>query len=138
MKNRELLKELYKKYNLSPKDIFTSPIGFTIITRSGIDKIQASANIVIHYSLEKVSDDNKYVVIKAIGCMNSKINSAGDILEGSKRIETYGESSPQNTRNQYPIAMAEKRAMSRVVLKLTGFYELGVYGEDEVNEIEKK
>ena len=34
--------------------------------------------------------------------------------------------------------MAEKRAMSRCVLKLTGFYELGVYGEDEVNEIEKK
>ena len=27
--------------------------------------------------------------------------------------------------------MAEKRAMSRAVLKLTGFYELGVFGEDE-------
>ena len=138
MKNRELLKELYKKYNLSPEDIFKSPLGFTTIVRSGIDKIQAHANIVIHYSLEKVSDDNKYVVIKAIGIMNSKIDSEGDILKESKRIETYGESSPQNTRNQYPIAMAEKRAMSRCVLKLTGFYELGVYGEDEVNEIEKK
>ena len=27
--------------------------------------------------------------------------------------------------------MAEKRAMSRVVLKLTGFYALGVFGQDE-------
>tara|TARA_R100000458_G_C8274809_1_gene249783 strand:- start:526 stop:906 length:381 start_codon:yes stop_codon:yes gene_type:complete len=126
MKNKDILVKLYKKYNLTPKDIFKSPLGFTIITRSGIDKIQAVAEIDITYSLEKVSDDNKYVVIKAIG--NTK----------DKFIETYGESSPQNTRNQYPIAMAEKRAMSRCVLKLTGFYELGVYGEDEVNEIEKK
>ena len=104
MKNKELLKNLYNKYNLTPQDIFKSPIGFTIITRSGIDKIQAVAQI---------ETKDKY-------------------------IETFGESSPQNTRNQYPVAMAEKRAMSRCVLKLTGFYELGVYGEDEVNEIQKK
>ena len=138
MKNKDMLVKLYKNYNLTPEDIFKSPVGFTIITRSGIDKIQAVAKIDIAYSLEKVSDDNKYVVIKAIGIINSKIDSDGDISKESKRIETYGESSPQNTRNQYPIAMAEKRAMSRCVLKLTGFYELGVYGEDEVNEITKK
>jgi len=138
MKNKDMLVKLYKNYNLTPEDIFKSPLGFTTITRSGIDKIQAVAKIDIAYSLEKVSDDNKYVVIKAIGNINSKIDSDGDILKENKIIETYGESSPQNTRNQYPIAMAEKRAMSRCVLKLTGFYELGVYGEDEVNEIEKK
>lgn len=138
MKNKDMLVKLYKNYNLTPEDIFKSPLGFTTITRSGIDKIQAVAKIEIKYSLEKVSDDNKYVVIKATGIINSKIDSDGDILKEYKRIETYGESSPQNTKNQYPIAMAEKRAMSRCVLKLTGFYELGVYGEDEVNEITKK
>ena len=112
MKNKELLKNLYNKYNLTPQDIFKSPIGFTIITRSGIDKIQAVAQIEINYSLEKISDDNKFVVIKAIGHTKDKF------------IETFGESSPQNTRNQYPVAMAEKRAMSRCVLKLTGFTNL--------------
>ena len=126
MKNKDMLVKLYKKYNLTPKDIFKSPLGFTIINRSGIDKIQAVAQIEINYSLEKISNDNKFVVIKATGHTKDKF------------IETYGESSPQNTRNQYPVAMAEKRAMSRCVLKLTGFYELGVYGEDEVNEITKK
>ena len=138
MKNKDMLVKLYKNYNLTPEDIFKSPLGFTTITRSGIDKIQAVAKIDITYSLKKVSSDNKYVVIKAIGVINSKIDSDGNILNEIKRVETYGESSPQNTRNRYPIAMAEKRAMSRCVLKLTGFYELGVYGEDEVNEIEKK
>jgi hypothetical protein len=29
--------------------------------------------------------------------------------------------------------MAEKRAMSRAVLKLTGFYELDAKGEDEMD-----
>ena len=33
--------------------------------------------------------------------------------------------------------MAEKRAMSRAVLKLTGFYELGVFGIDESEEFLK-
>jgi hypothetical protein len=34
--------------------------------------------------------------------------------------------------------MAEKRAMSRAVLKLTGFYELGVFGEDESESFKKQ
>ena len=33
--------------------------------------------------------------------------------------------------------MAEKRAMSRAVLKLTGFYELGVMGQDESDSFKK-
>lgn len=33
--------------------------------------------------------------------------------------------------------MAEKRAMSRIVLKLTGFYELGVMSEDESEDFKE-
>ena len=33
--------------------------------------------------------------------------------------------------------MAEKRAMSRAVLKLAGFYALGVFGEDESESFKK-
>ena len=32
----------------------------------------------------------------------------------------------------------KKRAMSRAVLKLTGFYELGVFGEDESEDFKKE
>ena len=56
---------------------------------------------------------------------------------GDKVIQTFGESSPQNTTNAYPVAMAEKRAMSRAVLKLTGFYELGGFGEYESDDFKK-
>jgi hypothetical protein len=49
-------------------------------------------------------------------------------------VETFGEVSKSNNRNQYPIAMAEKRALSRAVLKLAGFYQHNVYSEDELND----
>ena len=38
----------------------------------------------------------------------------------------------------YPVAMAEKRALSRVVLKAAGFYALGVYGEDEAEDFKDR
>ena len=48
---------------------------------------------------------------------------------------SFGEASDKNLMGggkKFPVAMAEKRAMSRVVLKLTGFYEQGVFGQDEI------
>ena len=49
-----------------------------------------------------------------------------------KQVTTFGESSKANNRNAYPVAMAEKRAVSRAVLKLAGLYKEGMYGEDEM------
>jgi hypothetical protein len=34
--------------------------------------------------------------------------------------------------------MAEKRALSRAVLKMTGLYELGIFGEDESEDFKRK
>ena len=47
----DILNTLYKKYNLTKEDTFKSPQGWTIITRSGIDKIQAEAKIDIEYNV---------------------------------------------------------------------------------------
>lgn len=120
MTKNERLRELYKKYGLSQEDTFKSPQGWTIITRQGIDAIQASAGIEIEYVSEVIERD--FVVVKAKASL------------GDARVETYGEADrgPKgNCRQNYPVAMAEKRAMSRAVLKLSGFYALGAYGEDE-------
>jgi hypothetical protein len=122
--NREELGKLYKQYELTPDDVFKHKF-YTIITRAGIDKIQAKANININYTLEYNSPDNKCVIIQAFATM------------GDEKIETFGESSPANTTNAYPVAMAEKRAMSRAVLKLTGFYAAGAMGEDESEDFKK-
>ena len=114
----EMLRELYQKYGLHQEDTFKSPQGWTIITRSGIDKIQAEANIDIEYDVVEYTAGES-AAVKATAKWDNRV------------LTTFGEASPKNCRQSYVLAMAEKRAMSRIVLKLTGFYALGVFGQDE-------
>ena len=115
---KDILNRLFKENNLTEEDVFKHKF-YNIITRSGIDKIQAVNNIDITYDLMYNSNDLKYIIIKATGRMGDQV------------IETFGECSPQNNQNSYGVAIDEKRAMSRAVLKLAGFYQHQVFGEDE-------
>ena len=126
--NKEKLKQLYDKYNLTKEDFFKHQ-HYTIITRQGIDKIQAIEQMRVNY--EVIRCEPNFSVFKAIATKNGKtIETFGSALKG----DTYKES---NTNSWYVAEMAEKRAMSRAVLKLTGFYELGVFGEDESESFKK-
>ena len=125
----ELLKEKYIKYNLTKDDIFKHQ-HFLIITRSGIDKIQALEGITIDYNV--INCEKDFCVVKA------------NALKGEASIQTFGSAlkgqgfKDGNCNTFYVMEMAEKRAMSRAVLKLTGFYELGVFGEDESESFKKQ
>ena len=59
--------------------------------------------------------------------------------DGDKIAESYGEATPQNNKNAYASAMAEKRAKDRVILKLIGLSGQ-VYSNDEADwkQIEKE
>ena len=114
----DILNRLFKQNNLTEEDVFKHKF-YNIITRSGVDKIQAKNDIQIRYDLIYNSNDLKYIIIKATAKMGDQV------------IETFGECSPQNNSNSYSVAMAEKRAMSRAVLKLAGFYQHQVFSEDE-------
>jgi hypothetical protein len=125
----EILKEKYIKYGLTKDDIFKHQ-HFLIITRSGIDKIQALEGITIDY--EVINCEKDFCVVKA----NAKkegaiIQTFGSALKGAGFKDG-------NCNTWYVMEMAEKRAMSRAVLKLTGFYELGVFGEDESESFKKQ
>ena len=115
---KDILNRLFKENNLTDEDVFKHKF-YNIITRSGVDKIQAKNDIQITYDLIYNSNDLKFIIIKATGRMGDQV------------IETFGECSPQNNQNSYGVAIAEKRAMSRAVLKLAGFYQHQVFGEDE-------
>ena len=121
---QEILRRLFIENNLTDEDVFKHKF-YTIITRSGFDKIMAANNIEISYNLIYNSIDTKCIIIKAIAKMGDKV------------IETYGESAPMNNQNSYPVAMAEKRAMSRACLKLAGFYQHQVFGEDEADAFKR-
>jgi hypothetical protein len=121
---KDILNRLFVENNLTDEDVFKHKF-YNIITRSGIDKIQATNDIKIKYELMFNSSDLKYVIIKATGTMGDQV------------IETFGECSPQNNSNSYGVSMAEKRAMSRAVLKLAGFYQHQVFGEDEADAFKR-
>ncbi|MBP92898.1 MAG: hypothetical protein CMC55_02140 [Flavobacteriaceae bacterium] len=124
----ELLKEKYIKYELTKDDVFKHQ-HYIIITRSGIEKIQAIENIHINYDVIKCDPNFASVKATAIKDTNT-IQTFGSALKGLSFKDG-------NTNSWYVMEMAEKRAMSRAVLKLTGFYELGVFGEDEAEDFKK-
>jgi len=127
--NTEKIKEKYHHYGLEKEDVFKHQ-HYLIITRSGIDKIQAIENIVINYDV--INCETNFCVVKATANKGeASIQTFGSALKG----ESFKDST---TNSWYVMEMAEKRAMSRAVLKLTGFYELGVFGEDESEEFKRK
>lgn len=124
----EQLKEKYIKYNLTKDDVFKHQ-HYIIITRSGIEKIQTLENIHINYKVVKCEPNFAAVQATAIKDQNT-IQTFGSALKGN----TFKDG---NTNTWYCLEMAEKRAMSRAVLKITGMYELGVFGEDEAEDFKR-
>lgn len=56
---------------------------------------------------------------------------------GDRFAWSIGEASPKNNKNAYPWAMAEKRAVDRVVLKLLGIHGL-LYSEEEADDFKAR
>ena len=133
--NRDKIAVLYKKYDLTENDVFKHK-HYLIITRQGIDKIQGKEKISISYDAIQVQAD--FCVVKAKATKDSvTIETFGSAKYGGKK-QIEGKWVDQGTTTTwYVMEMAEKRAMSRAVLKLTGFYELGVFGEDESEDFKK-
>ena len=128
---RDKLVELYKKYNLEKTDVFKHQ-HFVIITRQGIEKIQAQEQILIKFDVIKC--ENNFAVVKATAAINEKDKNVIQTFGSAYKGATFKEG---NTNSWYVMEMAEKRALSRAVLKLTGFYSLGVFGEDESEDFKK-
>ena len=124
---KEALRRLYKENGLTEEDIYKDKRGFVIITRTGIDKIVSNRSIQLEY--EPIVMERDWVVLRCVAQMVK-----GKEV-GMTKVESFGECSEENTMGlagKYPVAMAEKRAKSRAVLMLTGFYEQGIYGQDEM------
>ena len=118
--NREKLKGLYQKYELTPEDIFTKDIGygdnkktFTIITRSGIEKIQAKENITVNY--EVIKCETIFAVIKAIAFVQTKPNTLIESFGSALKGATFKEG---NCQSWYVVEMAEKKSFIKSCIKI--------------------
>jgi hypothetical protein len=149
---KKRFRELTNKYGLAKDDFWFSPQGWAIISRRGIEKIQSKMGLFVTYEVvsELTDIESDKITIKATAT-NDPFYLAGsqDKIGYDKplsanlpdviKIETYGESNPENTKGgakSYPVAMAEKRALARIILKASDFYQLQVLGEDEAGGTE--
>ena len=120
--NVEKLKEMYNYYSLTKEDVYKHQ-HYIIITRSGVEKVMAKESIDITY--EVIKCEPNFAVMKATA------------KKGTKVIETFGSALKGNsfkdgsTNTWYVAEMAEKRSLSRAILKMAGLYEHGIFGEDE-------
>ena len=125
----QTIKELYKKYGLESEDIFPHK-HFTIITRQGIEKIEAKAKIKL--DLKEIEVSPTYCAMK---CTAS--------IEGKEPVVMFGSAlndprlKMKNCQSTYLLEMSQKRSISRAVLKLCGFYTLGHFGESESDEFKR-
>lgn len=118
------LTKLKDENGLLAEDFHKDPRGFVIVKRQGIEKILYNNGLHARFELEAVGIDHAVVKCSIWG-------------EGSKLVvETYGSANPSNTAKNmsYYVEMAEKRALSRGVLKAIRAYEYNVFGEDEISD----
>lgn len=85
---------------------------------------QIAANAGIQFDQPFVVEANGANGIAAI-CVTGRL--------GERLVWSIGEAAPKNNKNAYPWAMAEKRAVDRVVLKLIGLHGLA-YSEEEADD----
>ena len=133
----EFLTKLYLDASLVPEDTFNLEFGkrkLAIITRSGIEKLAAHHQITVTFECIKL--EAHFSAVKATGRMLDE--------NGSERvIETFGsalhsaERKGGTTTQLYCLEISEKRAHSRVVLKLLNAYCHQVFSQDESESFQR-
>jgi hypothetical protein len=114
--------EILKNYGEDQREALWDCHGVWVVYHKAIERIAARAGITFDMpEIVEAKSAEKIAVIVARGFM-------GDRSEWS-----FGEAAPNNNKNSYPYAMAEKRAKDRVVLKLVGLHGLA-YSEEESDD----
>eukprot|EP01050_Picozoa_sp_SAG11_P002847 SAG11_NODE_148_length_14747_cov_217.933517_24_plen_134_part_00 len=99
--------------------------GTPVILHKALEKIAEHLNITFDdFVFQQLNSEKKICVVSVRGHL------------GTKSYQTTGEATPFNNKNSYPVAMAEKRAVDRCILKLIGVSG-DVYSEEEADDFKK-
>jgi hypothetical protein len=98
---------------------------------------QGTAYAIKHKALERVAAEQGIATtsLKVLALDQEKGIAAveAEVRRGELQFRSFGEVSPKNNKNSYPLAMAEKRAVDRAILKalvISG----EIYSEDELDD----
>ena len=155
------IKELAEKYELQKEDFWElrKNSGKWIITHDACEKIAQIEGIVfdppvmVNYQpttitengekVQQVKWGKEYWKPAWAGTCQKKTGDVAMIVTGYKaenpdyKVWTTGEANALNCTAEYYMAMAEKRAKDRVILKLINAYEQGIYSDVEADDFQK-
>lgn len=119
----ERIEAIRKEYGLQKEDFWQIPQNKQwVVKHAALEIVATKANVIFSPPIVIQADTaNGIAVLSVCGTM------------GNRSVWSTGEASPKNCKNAYPWAMAEKRAIDRVVLKLVGIHGL-VYSEEEADD----
>ena len=118
----EKLSKIIKEIGMTEKEATWDVHGTPVVLHKACEKIAALYEIVFDVPTMYAQDiKSKEVAMCVVGHMGDKTEWA------------TGEAAPYNNKNNYPFAMAEKRAKDRVILKLVGLHG-DVYSQSEADE----
>ena len=114
--------DFMEKYKIDSDEIWEVHGSTWVVKHKALERVAVEVGVKWDRPSVQVCDlTNKIAVICAFGKL-------GDHEEWS-----FGEASPANNKNSYPMAMAEKRARDRVILKLLVSHG-SLYSESEAEE----
>tara|TARA_R110000824_G_scaffold176451_2_gene355424 strand:+ start:2486 stop:2884 length:399 start_codon:yes stop_codon:yes gene_type:complete len=122
--------DLGKKYKLDGKvDVWKCHDNW-ILTFDAITKIALIENIKLS-RLEPIyqSETSCRFLVTMV-----KEDKDGNVIDS---VTSVGEADNRNSKNNYYGSMAEKRGISRAVLKLINAYQYGIYSEVEADDFKK-
>jgi hypothetical protein len=115
-----------EKYGVASDEVWPVPGGKAYaVKHKALERVAIAHGIEFEPPQLKVCDlENGLVVVLVTG------------KKGERSVSSFGEATPKNNRNAYPVAMAEKRAVDRVILKLLAVHG-DLYSEEEADDFKR-
>ncbi len=103
-------------------------------------KVREGAFAVKHRALERIAAEQQVLQegLPILENCNQESKTAVVLItmrKNGRMVSSFGEAAPYNNKNGYPVAMAEKRAIDRCILKLLQIHG-AVYSESEADEFQ--
>lgn len=117
--------DFMEKFGVQSDEIWEVHGSTWVVKHKALERVAAEVGIIWDRPELKVCDMAQGFVAVLIS------GRLGDRIEYS-----FGEASPKNNKNAYPIAMAEKRSKDRVILKLLAAHG-DLYSEEEAEDFKR-
>lgn len=118
--------DFQSKYKVAEDELWEVHGSTWCVKHKALERIAAEVGVIWEKPELKVCDmASGFVVVLISGKL-------GDHVEYS-----FGEASPKNCKNMYPVAMGEKRAKDRVILKLLAVHG-DLYSEEEADDFKRQ